>query len=193
MGIILFFMKKRFLSLMLFMSLTIMANSQNWKGNASAGFGLLNTKIRLQYEMPITKQFSVGANANYYLINWKGFIVEPFARIYGKNGNEEGFFGQFKIGYGNLSTVDVLYADLYENTRSSVFGGGLGMGYKFLIGNHFTIEPYFGTRFYTTPIYEYKSSVDSWESLGNDIGSGIGWFMTTGLPIEFNWKVGYQF
>ena len=179
-----------YLAALLLMSLSV--NAQNWKGNGSLGFGLLNAKVRAQYEMPLNKQFTVGANLNWYLVNWTGPIVEPFARVYGKNGNEDGFFGQVKLGYGNLTTADI-NSDLYSNTRSSVFGGGLGCGYKFLVAKHFTIEPYFGVRFYTTPVYNYKSTTDSWSSAANDIGSGVGWFLTTGLPIEFNWKVGWQF
>ncbi len=168
------------------------AKAQTWKGNGSAGFGLLNPKARIQYEMPLNKQFTLGANMNWYFANWQGPIIEPFVRVYGKNGNDDGFFGQFKLGYGNLTTADI-NPDLYSNTRSSVFGGGLGCGYKFLVANHFTIEPYFGVRLYTTPTYDYKTTTDAFSSSVNDVAGGVGWFLTTGLPIEFNWKIGYQF
>lgn len=159
-------------------------NAQNWKGNGFLGFGLLNPKLRAQYELPITNKFTVGANATYYFVNWKGILIEPFARIYGKSGSAEGFFGQFKLGYGNLGILD---DELFEVSvlRWSTFGGGLGCGYKFLVGNHFTIEPYFGLRVYTGPNYMPDDFVS--------LGKSIGWGATTGLPIEFNWKVGYQF
>ncbi len=184
-------MKKLILTVATVLIATVGVKAQNWKGNGSVGFGLLNVKARLQYEMPLKTQFSVGANMNWYFVNWTGPIIEPFIRIYGKSGNEEGFFGQFKIGYGNLST-SVISPELYTNTRSSIFGGGLGFGYKFLVADHFTIEPYFGVRLYTTPIYHYKDEYGISEA-ASDVASGIGWFLTTGLPVEFNWKVGYQF
>jgi hypothetical protein len=179
---------KKLVSVIAFIALVTMSQAQNWKGNGSVGFGILNPKVRFQYEMPLNSKITVGANANYYFVNWKGFIIEPFARIYGKSGNNEGFFGQFKLGYGNLGVLENELI-ITNVKRWSTFGGGLGCGYKFLVGSHFTIEPYFGVRLYTGPSYAlYNDVLD-----GASIGEAIGWGVTTGLPIEFNWKVGYQF
>ena len=184
-------MKKKCIGVIVFVCITIFAHSQNWKGNGSFGFGILNPKIRGQYELPLTNKFTVGANANYYFVNWKGVTIEPFARIYGKSGNSEGFFGQFKLGYGNLGVLE----DELSNTnvkRWSTLGGGLGCGYKFLVGSHFTIEPYFGVRFYSGPNYEINSE-NSYYNLGYSTAETVGWYVMTGLPIEFNWKMGWQF
>jgi len=173
--------------------ITSMSYAQNFKGHASGTFGLLNTKIRLQYEMPLKSRASYGMNMNYYLVNWTGPVFEPFIRIYGKrDGNTEGFFCQGKLIYGNLSTLDYdLYGGALENKRWSTFGFGVNCGYKFLLGNHFTIEPLTGVRLVTPPVYNYKAGID--ESYYAGIGEGIGWYLTTGFPLEFQLKFGFQF
>lgn len=182
---------KKLVSVIAFIALVTISQAQNWKGNGSAGFGILNAKARLQYEMSLSSQFSVGADVNWYFVNWTGPIIEPFARVYGKSGNDKGFFGQFKLGYGSLSVLDdeLLKTDV---KRWSTFGAGIGCGYKFLIGSHFTIEPYFGVRLYSGPTYSINTS-NSYFNAGASVGETIGWYVTTGLPVEFNWKVGYQF
>lgn len=176
---------KRTLLIITVALISISSQSQNFKGNISATYGILNPKIRLQYEHPLGERASVGVNVNYYMINWTGPLVEPFIRIYGKkDGNAEGFFGQFKLGYGNLSVLETTLN--VTNTRFSTFGGGIDCGYKFLI-KHFTIEPLFGFRFYTPPVYNYDTSQEG------AVIEGVGWYLTTGLPIEFQLKFGYQF
>ena len=87
--------------------LTSFSYAQNFKGHASGTFGILNGKVRAQYEIPLKDRASFGMNMNYYLVNWKGPVFEPFIRIYGKkDGNAEGFFGQAKLIYDNLSTLN---------------------------------------------------------------------------------------
>ena len=55
--------------------------------------GLLNAKARVQYEALLGDQSSVGANLNYYFVNWTGPKLEAFYRMYlGRDGNEKGFF-----------------------------------------------------------------------------------------------------
>ncbi len=164
-------------------------NGQDFKGNISGTLGILNAKIRLQYEKPIGERYSTGANLNYYFVNWTGPIIEPFVRIYGRSeGNKEGFFGQFKLGYGNLKSLNLELNQsgnyVESNKRWSTIGGGVDCGYKFLIGKHFTIEPLAGLRYYTAP-----KEVDNPAALGEDIG----WYVTTGLPLDFQLKFGYQF
>ncbi len=167
--------------------------AQNFKGHASGSFGILNPKVRAQYEIPLKSRASYGMNMNYYLVNWTGPIFEPFIRIYGKkDGNAEGFFSQAKLIYGNLSTVDYdLYEGNLENKRWSTFGFGVNCGYKFLLGNHFTIEPLTGFRLLSPPVYRYKSGFDEDEYL--DIAEGIGWYLLTGFPLDFQIKFGFQF
>lgn len=177
-------MKKTFLLLMLISSISY---GQNFKGHVSTGFGILNGKVRLQYEHPLKERASFGINVNYYLVNWKGPLFEPFIRLYGKkDGNGEGFFGQFKLGYGNLSVLETNKAYV-TNSRFSTFGGGIDLGYKFLIKNHFTIEPLFGVRFYTPPVYNYANDQVT------GVAEGVGWYLTTGMPFDFQLKFGWQF
>lgn len=86
--------------------ITGLTYAQDYKRHASGTFGILNRKVRVQYEMPLKSRASCGMNMNYYLEGFKGPVFEPFIRTYGKKGgNAEGFFGQAKLIYGNLSTL----------------------------------------------------------------------------------------
>jgi len=179
-------MKKIILTTIAFFALSI-TYSQSFKGHASGTFGILNAKIRLQYEIPLGDKFSTGANLNYYMVNWTGPLLEPFARIYVSDGNESGGFFQVKAGYGNLSTLP------YMNTTAktwSTYGGGVAWGYKYLRPSGFTIEPIIGFRFYSAPNEEV--GLDTGQNATN-LGENIGWFVTTGFPIDFQLKFGYQF
>lgn len=160
----------------------------------SASFtGILNYKVRVQYERQLGKKGSFGANVNYYAVNWTGITIEPFARIYsGESASASGFFGQFKLIYGNLKVLDYdLYSAIYENRRWSTFGLGIAGGYKFLIKKHFTIEPLMGFRFASGPIYRFKEGTS--ELTAEGIGENVGWYLTTGMPVDFQLKFGWQF
>ena len=65
----------------------------------------------------------------------------------------------------------------------------MDFGYKFLIGDHFTIEPLLGFRLLSPPVYNYDESY--YDAL--DIAEGIGWYLTTGFPLDYQLKFGYQF
>ena len=165
--------------------------SQSFQHHVAVTGGILNAKIRIQYEKSFRDRASFGGNLNYYFVNWTGPVFEPFARIYGKkDGNAEGFFGQAKLIAGNLSTLD-FDANAYaiSNKRWNTFGLGFDCGYKFLIADHFTIEPLLGFRFLTPPVYRYYEGYDETMLLAE----GAAWYLTTGLPINFNLKFGYQF
>ena len=163
---------------------------EEFKGNVSAAFGPLNGKVRIQYEMAIKSRASWGVNMNYYLVNWTGPVFEPFIRVYGKkSGNAEGFFFQTKAIYGNLSTLDYdKYINIIENSRWSTYGLGMSIGNKFLLGKHITLDALFGYRFLTGPKFEYKGAYSA-----SDLGETLGWFLTTGMPLDFQFKLGYQF
>jgi hypothetical protein len=92
--------------------------AQNFKGHVSGTYGSVNEKIRLQYEMPLDSQVSYGINMNYYFKGWKGPVAEPFIRIYRKkDGNSEGFYGQAKLIYGNLSPLDSTFFGVFCCTK----------------------------------------------------------------------------
>ena len=183
---------KKTLTLLITSFLALTINAQI-KGSASATYGILNPKIRLQYEYPMGDRASVGATLNYYLINWTGPKLDVFGRIYTKStGNEEGGFFQAKVGYGNLSTLD--FDERYiKNSRWSTFGFGLAGGHKFLLGEHFIIEPLIGFHIYTSPKITYTEEYSKFESDIIGTVEDIGWYLTTGLPIDFQLKFGYQF
>ena len=165
--------------------MTGLTYAQNFKGHASGTFGILNAKIRAQYEMPLKDRASFGINMNYYLVNWTGPVLEPFIRLYGKrDGNAVGFFGQVKLIYGNLSPLDsTFFGGAIVNERWSTYGVGLGCGNKFLFAKHFTIEYLAGARILSPPpIIDDHYYFDQ-----------IGWYLSTGFPIDFQLKVGFQF
>lgn len=178
-------MKKIYFVLML--SAFSFAQAQDWKGNLSGTFGILNAKIRIQYEKPIGDQYTVGANLNYYMVNWEGPIIEPFARIYVGDSNQSGGFFQAKVGYGNLTSLPYMNS---TSSRWSTFGGGAAWGYKYVRSGGFSIEPIIGLRYYSAP----NENIDLNSSNGAEqLGEDIGWFITTGFPVEFQLKFGYQF
>lgn len=177
-----------FLSL-IFISLLFNSKAQHFKGSVTVGYGYLNEKVRLQYEHPLNNRVTVGGNVNYYLVNWKGPIMEPFFRFYNKSGNEDGFFGQVKLGYGNLTTAyDASVAQYVINKRMNTFGAGLGYGYKYLFDDRFIVETFLGVRYYSYIPTQFN---DQYYSV-LDVESAV-WYLTTGLPVEANFKIGYQF
>lgn len=159
----------------------------SFTGHISGTFGPLNSKFRIQYELPFKKHFSSGANINYYLLNWKGPIIEPFVRIYVSDGNKSGGFFQFKLGYGNLTTLPYMNS---SSNRWSTVGFGLAWGYKHVRPSGFTIEPIIGVRIYKAP-KEY-TNINTLQGASN-LGENIGWTVTTGFPLDFQLKFGYQF
>ncbi|MBU3676881.1 MAG: hypothetical protein FGM54_06855 [Chitinophagaceae bacterium] len=174
-------------ALALFSILACNLNAQSFKGNFSGMIGIPNVKVRIQYEHPISNLGSVGLNTNYHFFNWRGPMVEPFGRLYAKkHGNIKGGFGQLKFCYGNFSYYEESGSSWYNqnNGRFSVFGMGLGGGYKFLVAPHVTIEPYGGLRIISGPPEE-SANLGAYERLG--------WYFWTGFPLELHAKLGYQF
>lgn len=150
----------------------------------TGSFGFLNPKLRLQYEGSLAKNGSYGVCLNYYFVNWTGPKFDVFARAYSKkSGNKEGFFGQVKLGYGNLSGA-------FSSDRWSTIGGGVATGYKFAIGDNFCIETLFGVHIYSPP--PSWASSDPYSQAAS-AGEQVGWYLTTGLPFDWQLKFGYSF
>tara|TARA_B110000285_G_scaffold228254_1_gene290953 strand:- start:183 stop:761 length:579 start_codon:yes stop_codon:yes gene_type:complete len=170
--------------------------AQNWEHNISGTVGLLNAKIRLQYERPLGDKATLGCNMNYYLVNWTGPVFEPFGRIYGKkDGNTEGFFAQGKIMFGSLSIVDYDTEFLQDPNQNRwwTFGMGAGGGYKSMIGEHFNFESIFGIRLLAAPTYRLDFDDEFGLNDASGVGEVIGWGLTTGFPLDIQLKFGYQF
>jgi len=150
--------------------------------------GIINLKARVQYEHGLSNRSTVGTQLTYYFVNWTGPKLEVFGRLYSKkNGIEEGFFIQGKLGYGNLSVLDedIFYT---ETKRWSTMGFGLAPGWKFMFSDKLGIETLLGLHFYSSPNYPINGYDDFYEELGEDVG----WFITTGLPIDFQLKLIYR-
>ena len=95
-------MKKLLLLFVIAAASATNSNAQDFTGNASAAFGIINPKLRVQYEAPLQDRASFGASMNYYFVNWTGPVVEPFIRIYGKrSGNGEGFTLNVDLSIGS--------------------------------------------------------------------------------------------
>ena len=169
------------------------ATKEEFKGNVSAAFGPLNGKVRIQYEMALKSRASWGVNMNYYLVNWTGPVFEPFIRVYGKkSGNAEGFFFQTKAIYGNLTTLNY-NSEIIANSRFSTYGLGMSIGNKFLLGKHITLDALFGYRILTPPVINYNPGYsEADQNLLTGI-EAVGWYLTTGMPLDFQFKLGYQF
>lgn len=120
-------------------------------------------------------------------------MYEPFLRIYNRRyGNEKGLFGQVKAIYGNLSILDPESEHLLTTQkRWSTYGLGLNIGYKFLLGDHFTIEPLTGLRLLSSPYHLYDTSTEA-GGIYADTETAL-WYFITGLPIDFQLKFGFQF
>ena len=166
------------------LSFITFTHAQNFKGHASGTIGIINPKVRVQYEMPLKDNKSLGINMNYYLQGWKGPLFEPFVRFYDpRKGNAEGLFIQAKLMYGNLTTYIPPYPseEPLENKRWSTYGFGASFGYKYLFYKHITIEPFTGFRF----LYPPNDS-----AIGDD---PLFWILSTGLILDLQIKFGYQF
>ena len=188
--------KKDFIPLFIFLVFALFSNmttAQEFKGNLSGTIGILNIKARLQYELPIKKSGSTGININYYFKDWTGPVFEPFIRVYGKkNGNVKGFFGQFKLIYGNLKTLGGPYPGAFSNKRWSTYGLGINCGYKILFKSNCTFEPLIGFRLLSPPVYKCKPG---YEVDCDEMRSGYGeeWLFSTGGPVDLQLKFGVQF
>lgn len=172
----------------------------------SGTYSILNPKLRLQYEHLIGDRSSAGANLNVYFVNWKGPKIEAFYRIYfGSDGNEEGMFLQAKGGMGVLSNlyyendewlVPGTNSYIYDNKNWTTYGGGIAFGGKIATRSGFIFESHIGFHIWTPPVYNFSSEYDDYYSyVGNAdaLGEAIGWYLTTGLPLDFQVKFGYQF
>lgn len=163
--------------LIFLIALSTLCQSQTFRMNLSGTWGPINSKFRVQSEFPIKKRGGFGINMNYYLKNWKGPIFEPFIRVYKSDSNIEGTFFQAKILIGQLSKLE--YTG--HNETYNLSGFGLSFGDKYLVYNNFIIEYLIGIRYLSNPNFIWST------------GDYLIWYTSTGFPIDFNLKFGYQF
>ena len=70
----------KYISLLLCSLLTFGVSAQSH--SLTAGVGIFNPKLRVQFEHSLNSNKSAGANLTYYLDNWKGPRLEGFYRYY---------------------------------------------------------------------------------------------------------------
>jgi hypothetical protein len=152
----------------------------------SASLGIVNYKFRLQYEKGHKTNSSNGAMLTFYFGDFPGLKLEGFTRQYRKKqSNSEGFFWQEKIGVGYLFSG--MYDEHEENIAGITFGGGVAGGYKLMIGNHLNVEAILGLHYYVPPLVGAAAV-----AYGKD-GQKYWWYTTTGMPIDFQFKIGWQY
>ena len=170
----------KYISLLLFCSLLTFGVSAQ-SHSLTAGVGIFNPKLRVQFEHSLNSNKSAGANLTYYLDNWKGPRLEGFYRFYfsdffgkfNKRGtsasydNENGFYHQFKVGVGLFTNVfddgdDLIFTyydddgnlssvELYESNNWINFGISSGTGYKFTSNGGFVFEAILGIQIWSKP------------------------------------------
>lgn len=184
-------MKKNILSIILVLSF-ITVNAQDYR-SVAATVGLINTKARVQYEHQIKDRITVGAQLTYYFVNWTGPKLEVFGRLYSKKSTvEEGFFLQGKIGYGNLSVLEQDQS-LTATKRWSTIGIGAAYGWKYMFSDKLGIETLAGLHFYSSPNYIEDNEDNSINGFNPQrTGETLGWYATTGLPVDFQLKLVYK-
>ena len=173
----------------------------------SGSFGILNPKLRVQYEHGLGDAASLGLNTNIYFVNWTGPRFEGFFRYYfGQNGNESGVFMQAKAGAGFLSNAwdgdDLNFTymgtnyDIFESNTWTTVGAGIAFGGKIVGNSGFVFESHIGYHFWSPPnnySSGYDNYYDQYAAAGMAIGEAIGWYLTTGFPVDVQMKFGYQF
>ncbi len=154
--------------------------------------GPINPKIRMQYEKAHSVNTSLGIQLTAFIsrYDFPGIKAEVFSRRYAKeSGTKEGVFLQGKVGVGYFSSQ--LYAPYIIDNKEKEFlgfivGGGIASGYKWMIGNHLILESILGLHYYTPPMITQKSNT-------NIEYRNEKWYTTTGMPIDFQFKIGWQY
>lgn len=160
-----------------------------------APLGFIN-KFRAKYEVSLNNNISTGTYLNIYYLIFKGVRLDPMVRIYPAGNAPKGFYIQGKAvaGFFN-SNIEYTYERELDTLRFSenksfpTFGGGLGMGYQFLIGKHkFPMDIYLGFQYskFSAPTSAFKDNM-KYETTDDAL-----WYLT-GPGSFFNMNVGIGF
>jgi len=195
---------KKIILLLFIGSLTFNVSAQS--NSVTAGLGLLNTKVRVQYEHGFGDMHSVGANLGLYLQLNSGQRLEGFYRIYFGGDNEKGMFMQATAGAGMFSYVfdddDLLITDgtnfLYsdDGDKFTSFGGSIGFGGKMTSRGGFVFESTIGFQIWTPPPSnfndDYLTANPTYADF-NDATNIALFYLGPGFPLRFQMKFGYNF
>ena len=172
----------------------------------TAGLGLLNAKVRIQYEHGFGDMHSTGANLGLYLQGNTGQRLEGFYRIYFGGDNEKGMFMQATAGAGMFSYIfdedDLLINDgvnfLYndDGDKFTSFGGSIGMGGKMTSRGGFVFESTIGFQIWTPPSSNFNEAYIAGDPTYADLNDGVNtvlYYLGPGFPLRFQMKFGYNF
>jgi len=187
------------------LSFNVSAQSNSLTG----GLGLLNAKVRIQFEHGFGDMHSTGVNLGYYLENWTGPRAEAFYRIYFGGDNEKGMFMQASAGAGMFSfALDdeglEFYEDggvtynIYNNQGSwTTLGGAIALGGKMTSRGGFVFESTMGFQIWTAPPSNYSDEYNEYLYTAGDFANAVetvGYYVVgPGFPLHFQVKFGYNF
>ena len=193
---------KRVITILCAGMITFSASAQS--NSVTAGFGLLNAKVRIQYEHGFADMHSAGANLGLYLQGQNGQRLEGFYRIYFGGDNEKGMFMQASAGAGMFSyfldeddqvVLNGYY--LYEDAgdKFTSFGGSIGMGGKITTRGGFVFETTMGFQIWTPPAANYNDSFTEAnpDYVLGDFANDVLFYFGPGFPLMFQMKFGYNF
>ena len=162
-----------------------------------APMGLVN-KFRMKYENVLNGNFTSGLYFNAYYAYFKGIRFDPFIRLYPADKAPKGFYIQAKavVGYFNSNLVydyqDMVDTLSFKQKKNfSTYGGGIGIGYQFLVGKgQMPIDLFLGFQYskFTAPqtaVYNSKTYTTS-----DDL---IWYFTGPGSFLNCNFGIGFSF
>jgi hypothetical protein len=180
-------------------------NTYGQSNSVTAGIGLLNTKVRIQYEHGFGDMHSTGANLSLYLIGQNGQRLEGFYRIYFGGDNEKGMFMQATGGVGIFSyflddadlTINSNGFYLYEDNgdKFTSFGGSLGLGGKMTSRGGFVFESTIGFQLWTPPASNFNEdyiNANPNQIIGDATNIAL-YYLGPAFPLMFQMKFGYNF
>lgn len=169
-----------------------------------APHGLIN-KVRIKYENVLNENMTIGAYFNAYYVYFKGFRVDPFIRLYPTGKAPKGFYIQAKVlvGYFNSNLgYDYSYIKQIggkdttitltetQNKNFSTYGGGLGVGYQFLIAKKMPLDIFIG--------FQYSKFTAQQTIIHNNLTyttpDDVLWYLTgPGSFLNCNLGIGFSF
>ena len=194
---------KKIILLLFVVALTFNLSAQS--NSVTAGVGLLNSKVRIQYEHGFGDMHSTGANLSLYLVGQNGQRLEGFYRIYFGGDNEKGMFMQATGGVGIFSyfleSSDLSINNngyyLYEDNgdKFTSFGGSLGLGGKMTTRGGFVFESTLGFQLWTPPASNFNEdyvTANPGEALGDATNVAL-YYLGPAFPLMFQMKFGFMF
>ena len=199
---------KKIVSILCAGMITFSASAQS--NSVTTGIGLLNAKVRVQFEHGFSDMHSTGANLGYYFVNWTGPRLEGFYRIYFGGDHEKGMFLQASAGAGMFSYaldetdatefIDITTGNIYDIYSSDgtwiTTGGGIAFGGKMTSRGGFVFETTMGYQIWTAPPANYSSDYNDYLDVSGVVGAveTLGYYVVgPGFPLQFQMKLGFNF